>query len=428
MHDAFENGQGVMAKRRTQRGTGIGRERPAGRGPVNGAGGDRVALDYVTRLMAIPGPSGQETKVAQFVRHALERAGAPPPVSQAPPRGSPFRGDTGNLVLKLPGTVRGPRRLLVAHMDTVNLCVGARPVRRGSRIVSDRRDTGLGADNRAGTAALLTAATLLFTKRLPHPPVTFLWTVQEESGMHGARCVATRLLGTPRLAFNFDGGAPEKLTIGATGGYRMTIAVDGLASHAGNAPEEGVSAVAIAALAVARLHRDGWHGKIARKDGSGTSNVGMIQGGTATNVVADRVVLRAEARSHDAAFRQTIVRQIETAFREAAQQVPSSRGKRGSVQFNGRLDYEAFCLPLDDPSVRAAEAAIEQVGRTPTHAVANGGLDANWLTHRGIPTVSLGAGQRNIHTVDEQLDVADFLDACRIAVQLATGIDAEPAS
>jgi len=418
-----------MAKRRgAQRGSGNRRERRSGQTPVGWAGSDREALQCVTRLMAIPGPSGQEKKVADFVRHALKRAGAPTPLSQAPPRGSPFQSRTGNLVLRLPGTLRGPRRLLVAHMDTVNLCVGARPVRRGSCIVSGIRGTGLGADNRAGTAALLTAATLLFTKRLPHPPVTFLWTVQEESGMHGARCVAKRLLGKPSLAFNFDGGAPDKLTIGATGGYRITIDVEGLASHAGNAPEQGISAVAIAGLAVARLHDDGWHGRIARKDGSGTSNVGIMQGGTATNVVADRVVLRAEARSHDAGFRQTIVRRIETAFRDAVSQVPNAEGRLGKVQFNGRLDYEAFCLSLDDPSIRAAEAAVKRVGRTPTHAVANGGLDANWLTHRGIPTVSLGAGQRRIHTVNEQLDVADFLDACRIAVQLATAAEAELAS
>lgn len=415
-----------MAKRRGQeRGAGNRRERSA---RVGWAGNDRAALECVTRLMAIPGPSGQEEKVADFVRRTLHRAGAPPPISQAPPRGSPFRGRTGNLILKLPGTVRGPRRLLVAHMDTVALCVGARPVRRGACIVSGNRGRGLGADNRAGTAALLNAAILLVTKRLPHPPVTFLWTVQEESGLHGARCVATRLLGKPRLAFNFDGGAPEKLTIGATGGYRMTIDVQGRASHAGNTPEQGISAVAIAALAVADLHRDGWHGKIVRKDGLGTCNVGIIQGGTATNVVADRVVLRAEARSHDAQFRQTIVQRIETAFRHAVQQVPNDEGEFGRVQFNGRLDYESFCLTPDDPSVRAAEAAVQRVGRTPTHAVANGGLDANWLTHRGIPTVSLGAGQRHIHTVNEQLDVADYVDASRIAVRLATGTEAESAA
>ncbi len=372
-------------------------------------------------LLAIPGPSMQEAALMEFIRDRLLEAGADPSAlrSDDTHRRSPFGGQAGNLILRLPGTVSGPRRMLMAHVDTVPLCQGTRPLRRGDWIVPAQTSTGLGADDRAGTAAVLFAATEILRRGLPHPPLTFLWTVQEEIGLYGARHLRLGLLGRPRLAFNFDGGSSEKITIGATGGYRMTIRVEGVASHAGNAPEKGVSAVVIAALAIADLHRQRWHGRIQKPDGSGTSNIGVIQGGEATNVVTPLLTLRAEARSHDPVFRKKILKAIVQAFRRAARSVANAEGRTGRVRIEGHLDYEAFRLPTDDPSVRAAQRAVEQVGGTPRLAVSNGGLDANWMTARGIPTVSLGCGQVNPHTTSERLQVSEFQRACRVALQLA---------
>ncbi len=178
----------------------------------------------------------------------------------------------------------------------------------------------------------------------------------------------------------------------------MTIEIKGLASHAGNRPEEGVSAIAIASLAVADLVQNGWHGLVTKKEGDGTSNIGVISGGEATNVVTDHVHIRAEARSHDPKFRQRIVKEIESAFQRAATAVRSVNGASGRVRIDGRLDYESFRLSRDEPCVVAAAAAIEAENLTPEFAVTNGGLDANWFTAHGIPTVTLGCGQRNIHT------------------------------
>ena len=213
--------------------------------------------------------------------------------------------------------------------------------------------------------------------------------------------------------------------MGATGGYRISIDVRGVASHAGVAPEEGVSAVAIASLAVADLHRGGWHGAIRKPEGEGTSNVGAIHGGQATNVVTERVTIRAEARSHSPKFRKRIVKEIERAFREAARQVRNVRGERGRVAIDGRLDYESFLLPDDEPCVLAAEAALKAVGREPRRAVANGGVDANWTTRHGIPTVTIGCGQMNPHMVTEALDLDGFEDACRVALLLASGFSGD---
>ena len=383
------------------------------------------ATDLVMKLMAISGKSGNEAGVADFITRTLIKAGASPASIQSDKvfQKTHLPGNAGNLVFKLAGTRRGPRRLLAAHMDTVPICVGCQPRLKDGIVRSADPSTGLGADDRAGVAVTLTSALEILRNGLPHPPLTFCWFVQEEVGLQGARFLRKSLLGKPRLGFNWDGGSPTKLTVGATGGYRLSIRIDGLASHAGGAPERGISAISIAALAIADLQRNGWHGLVQKGKQSGTSNVGFIQGGEATNVVTDQVTIRAEARSHNPQFRKRIVREIERAFQRAIKEVKNDLGQKGQILFDGRLDYESFVLPADDPSVRMAEAAIRSIDCDPLHAVANGGVDANWLTAHGLPTVTIGCGQSNAHTVKEALDLAHFHTACRIGLRLATATE-----
>ena len=383
------------------------------------------ALELALELMAIPGDSGREGQVVEYISRRLGEAGAPASAirTDSAHRQTVIAGEVGNLCFKLPGTRRGPRRLLMAHIDTVPLCIGSRPELRGGWVQSTDPTGGLGADNRAGAAVVLNTALEILRRGLPHPPLTFLWPVQEEVGLQGVQHLRMSMLGKPKLAFNWDGGAAEKLTIGATGAYRLKIAIEGLASHAGGAPEQGVSAVAIAGLAIAELQRTGWHGDIRKGTKHGTSNLGVIQGGLATNVVTPLVEVRAEARSHDPTFRRRIVRQIEQSFKKAANEVRSATGTPGKIQLTSRLDYEAYRLAPDEPCLLAAESAVRAVGLEPQRAVSNGGLDSNWMTARGIPTVSLGCGQQHAHTTNERLDVAAFESACRIALTLATAAE-----
>jgi tripeptide aminopeptidase len=357
--------------------------------------------------------------------NALRRAGAPAEAiaSDDVHTRSPLGGKVGNLIFTLPGTLRRPRRLLMAHMDTVPLCVGSKPKRSGEQVRSADPATGLGADDRAGCAVVLTAALEILRRKLPHPPVVFFWPVQEEVGLFGAHFARLGLLKKPKLAFNWDGGAADKLTVGATGAFRIGIEIEGLASHAGGAPEYGVSAIAIAGLAIAELQQDGWLGDVHRGKRQGTSNIGVIQGGAATNVVTDRVTLKAECRSHNRRFRREILTAIEQAFERAAGRVRNVSGVTGKVRMSSRLDYEAFRLADREPCVLAAEAAVGGVVGEPLRAITNGGLDANWLTARGIPTVTLGCGQRQVHTTSEQLDLPAFRQACRIALRLATATE-----
>jgi len=399
------------------------RKTKPGQGKAGRASRGPAPLDLLLDLLPIPGASGQEAIVQSRVREYLVEAGVPVSWIQVDEahRRSPHPEGVGNLIVQFPGTERAPRRMLVSHLDTVPLCVGCRPHRKGHFIRSADPATGLGADNRAGAAVVLSTALRLLRENVPHPPLTLLWTVQEEIGLQGARLVQRSRLGRPRMAFNWDGGSASKVTIGATGGYRMQIEVQGKASHAGNSPEKGISAIAIAALAIAQLQQQGWHGAISQRGRKGTSNIGVIQGGAATNVVTDQLLVRAEARSHDPQFRQQIVTHIEQAFREAVVKVRNTQGETGRVKFRGQLDYESFALPTGHPVVQEAMEAVRGAGREPELAISNGGLDANWLTAYGIPTVTFGCGQMFPHTLDEALDVREFEAACEVAWNLARG-------
>ncbi|HVK10056.1 MAG TPA: M20/M25/M40 family metallo-hydrolase [Gemmataceae bacterium] len=384
------------------------------------------ATDLLLRLLAIEGVTGREKNIARALQAALKEAGVAPRHVRYDDANAriPVPTQTGNLIAELPGTKPGPRLLFMTHMDTVPLCAGAVPVRKGNKIVP-QGETALGGDNRTGCAVLVNLIATLVKNELPHPPLTFLFTVREESGLFGARHLDPAVLGGPAMGFNFDGRSASDITVGAVGADRWEVEIRGKASHAGVYPERGVSATLIAALALAEVHAGGWFGKVVKDGRAGTSNVGSFgdaQGrsaGEATNVVTDFVHIKGESRSHDPKFFREITTAYKTAFTTAAQKVTDHEGKPGKVKFTSRTDYFPFRLKDDAPVVKRAMEAVKAIGREPTTKVTNGGLDANWIVKHGIPTVTLGAGQNDIHTVKEWVDVPEFLEGCKLAVALA---------
>ncbi len=391
------------------------------------------AVDRLMRFLAVEGVTGHERAIGEETAKALREAGVPASAIRFDTANEriPVPTETGNLIVKLPGTrPDAPRLLFSTHLDTVPLCAGAVPVRSRNRITA-KGDTALGGDNRTGVACLVTlAATLLrrggVTPPLPHPPLTLLFTVREESGLYGARHLDPADLGGVTLGFNVDGKEPAALTVGAVGAERWEVEVVGKASHAGVHPEQGISATLVASIALAEAARGGWFGKVRQGDREGTANVGVFGGrdgrgaGDATNVVTDYVHIRGEARSHDPAFVKEIVAAWKGAFTDAAGRVKDDKGRPAKVKFTSRLDYYSFRLKDDAPVVRRAVRAAESAGLTPTLRVGNGGLDANWLVRHKIPTVTFGAGQHEIHTKEEYVDVKMFVEGCRMALALAT--------
>jgi tripeptide aminopeptidase len=386
------------------------------------------ATDRLLRFLSVEGITGQEEAIGAAVARELEEVGVPRKAIRFDKANEriPLPTQTGNLLVSLPGTRPGPRLLFATHLDTVPLCAGAVPVRAGKGRIQAAGRTALGGDNRTGVACLVTLAATLLERQLPHPPLTLLFTVREESGLHGARHVNPADLGKPAMGFNVDGRAPADITVGAVGAERWEAEITGRASHAGVHPEHGISATLVVALALAEVHDGGWFGKINQGGRAGTSNVGSVGGqggrsaGEATNVVTDYAHVRGESRSHDARFVKVITRAYKDAFTHAAERVTNHEGRRARVKFKSRLEYYPFRIKDDAPVVRHAWAAAERAGLTPSLRVGNGGLDANWLVRHGVPTITFGAGQNNIHTIDEYVDLKLFAQGCRMALALAT--------
>jgi tripeptide aminopeptidase len=390
-----------------------------------------VDVDYATealiRLLAIDSVTGFEAAIGAAIVDELKKVGVP---------ASAIRYDTvhqriklptevGNLIVDLPGTKPGPRLLFSTHMDTVPLCKGAKPRREGDRIVSDGT-TALGGDNGTGCAVLIALAKALIQHKLPHPPITMLFTVREESGLHGARELDPKDLGGATMGFNVDSTHAAKLTIGAVGQQNWEVTIKGKAAHAGVAPERGISSTLVASVGLTEAHRGGWFGKVVQPEGKGSSNVGIFGGkdgkpaGDATNVVTDYVHLVGEARSTDAAFAVKITEAFEAAFNKAKGEVKDADGGMAEVTFQTRTAYPPFLMSEDDPAVKRAKKAAKAMGLEPVTMVSAGGLDANWLVKHGVPTVTFGAGQAEIHTVNEYVVIPEFAQGCRLAVAIAT--------
>lgn len=387
----------------------------------------KAAEEHLMRFLSVEGVTGQEAAIAAAVTDELKKVGVPASAIRFDTVNDriPLPTQTGNLLVDLPGTRNEPRLLFATHLDTVQLCAGAKPRREGDRIVSDGT-TALGGDNRTGCAVLVTLAETLLKHKLPHPPITLLFTVREESGIHGARELDPADLGGATMCFNFDSKFAAEIITGAVGQENWEVEIKGKASHAGVAPEKGISATLVASIALTEAHRGGWFGKVVKPNGKGTSNPGVFSGkdgkaaGDATNVVTDYVQIKGEARSPEAAFAAAIANAYREAFAKAQAEVKDAGGATAEVTFESKPSYPPFEVAEDAPAVRHAKRAAESIGLKPTTMFSNGGLDANWLDKHGVPTVTFGAGQYDPHTVNEYVDLAEFANGCRLAVALAT--------
>src|SRR6476660_1616385 len=217
----------------------------------------KAAEDHLMKFLSVEGITGQEAAIAAAVSDELRKVGVPASAIRFDDANKriPLPTQTGNLYVDLPGTRSGQRLLFATHLDTVPLCAGAKPRIDGRRIVSDGT-TALGGDNRTGCALLVSLAETLLKQKLPHPPITLLFTVREESGLHGARELKPADLGGAKMCFNVDGKLASELITGAVGQVNWEAEIFGKASHAGVAPDRGISATLAAGLALAEAQRE----------------------------------------------------------------------------------------------------------------------------------------------------------------------------
>jgi tripeptide aminopeptidase len=361
-------------------------------------------LALFLELAALPSPPGEERAVADRVLAYLRDLGLDPDEdATGPVTGSAI----GNVYCSVPGSAEGTPLFFCAHLDTVPPQGPIEPV-VDDGVVRNAGGTILGADNKAAVAAMLHGVRRLLADGTPHPGVELVFTPKEEVGLVGAYAFDAGRLRS-RLGFVYDQGGPVgQIVLGAPTGRSLSARFHGRAAHAGMAPEEGRSAIAAAARAVADL-------RLGRLDDETTANVGVIEGGTARNIVPEWCTVEAEARSHDEAKLTALVQEMIDTFAFAAS-VSDCEVETAVVE-----SYRAYRFRRDDPPVALAATALERCGYAPEYALTGGGADANVFNERGLACVNLSNGMAEIHTPEEHIAVADLEGMVEVTLALLDG-------
>lgn len=302
----------------------------------------------------------------------------------------------GNLICTWPGNVPTADPIyFTSHMDTVVPGEGIQPKIEDGIIRSDGT-TILGADDKAGIAAMLESIRTIQENNLPHGTIQYVITVGEEAGLVGAKALDASLL-QAKYGFALDSdGEVGNIIVAAPYQAQLKIKVNGKTAHAGVAPEKGISAITVAAKAIAKM-------PLGRIDEETTANIGRFEGGTQTNIVCDEVNITAEARS---LVEEKLHRQVEkmtTAFVDTAKEMGTT------AEVESEIVYTGFKYTEEDTVVQVAMKASERIGRTPELLRSGGGSDANIIAGYGIPTVNLSVGYKDIHTTKEHIAIKDLV-------------------
>ena len=351
-------------------------------------------LTLFLELAALPSPPGEERAVADRVLKYLGALGLEADEDDAGARIGSARGNVLCRVAPSNGG-SGTPLFLCAHLDTVPLEGPIEPVVGEDGFVRNTGGTILGADNKAAVAAMLEGAARLVEDGRAHAGIELLFTPMEEVGLRGAAAFDEQRL-EARAGYVYDhAGAVGEVILGAPYQRKLDVRFHGRAAHAGMYPEEGRSAIAAAARAIADL-------RLGRLDDETTANVGEIEGGTARNVVPEHCRFLAEARSHDENKLADVVQEMLETVTFAATLAECE------VETHVEGSARGYRFRRDDLPVRIAADALERSGREPTYILSGGGADANVFNERGLQCVNLANGMTDIHTPEERIAVADL--------------------
>jgi|APAga8741244001_1050109.scaffolds.fasta_scaffold00558_10 tripeptide aminopeptidase len=310
-----------------------------------------------------------------------------------------------NLICTLPATKEGVDTIyFTSHMDTVVPGNGIKPSIEDGYIKSDGT-TILGADDKAGLAAMLEAITVLKEENIAHGKIEFIITVGEESGLVGAKALDSSLV-TAKFGYALDSdGKVGDIIVAAPTQAKVNATIYGKTAHAGVAPERGVSAITIASRAISKM-------PLGRIDEETTANIGRFEGGTQTNIVCDRVDILAEARSLIPEKMEAQVAKMKEAFETAAQEM----GGRAEVDI--KVMYPGFKFGDGDHVVEVAKKAVANIDRPSRLLQSGGGSDANVIAGFDIPTVNLAVGYEDIHTTNEKIPVEELVKTSELVVSI----------
>jgi len=360
-------------------------------------------IQQFKELVMIDSETGFERKIADYLKKKFTELGLEVIEDDSQSRSGH---GAGNLIatLKANQPVNAPVIYFTCHMDTVTPGKSIKPTIEGDAIVSDGT-TILGSDDKAGIAAMLEALNLIKEQQLDHGEIQFLITVGEEAGLKGSKNLQEGLIHA-EYGFALDSnGEVGTVIIAAPTQAKIEAVIHGKSAHAGVNPEDGISAIQVASYAISKM-------KLGRIDHETTANIGKFHGGTATNVVTERVDILAEARSiqQDKLMKQ--IEHMKQAFMEAEKKFAAK------IDFKYEIMYPSFRYTEEMPVVQKAVEAIKAIGRTPILTASGGGSDANVMNGYGIPTINMGVGYEKIHTTAERMPIKELIKTTELVLEI----------
>lgn len=355
-------------------------------------------------LVTTDSVSGEERAVSRMLADMFTRLGAEIFIDEA---GKKVGSNTGNLVVRFAGDPRREPLLICAHMDTVEPGKGIVPVFKDG-VFSSREETILGADDKSAIAIIYEAVSALAESGETFCPLDLVFTVCEEIGLMGAKHFDYGLL-RATSGYVLDATDVAGLVTRAPAANRLRFVIHGQDAHAGAHPEDGLNAIAVAARAIARLEP-------GRVDEESTFNIGLIEGGRATNIVPDRVTVRGEVRSRRDDKLDKITEEVVAVFRETVAAEAEKYNHQGlpAVEVTVNSDFKSLNIPSDHQIVVRARQAAANLGFDLTEKESGGGSDANIFSEHGVVTGILGTGMRDMHTTRETVSLEDMARAAEL--------------
>lgn len=366
---------------------------------------DRMVQEFM-ELVRIDSLTKQEREMADTLKAKLEAMGYQVYEDEA---GKAIGGNAGNLICTIKGTKNVSPILLMAHMDTVVPGIGKKPILEGNIIKSDGT-TILGGDDVAGIECILEAVRVLREDKTDHGDIQIAFTIAEEGGLFGAKHLDYSRI-YAKFGFVMDSGGPiGSAAVKAPSQNKIDVVVKGKAAHAGIEPEKGINAIQIMSEAVSNM-------KLGRIDEETTANIGIIGGGQATNIICDRVEVKAEARSRDEGKLDKQTEHMRRCFEDAAAKFG------GSVEFDSELCYPAFNIREDDKIVSILKKGAQDAGIGLILEATGGGSDTNIINGKGIQAVDLSIGMDKVHSVEEQISVDDLAKAAEFLIAIIKNVE-----
>lgn len=353
---------------------------------------NRLVSEFI-ELVKIDSISKNEAKIAKLLLKRLRDLGLEVIIDET---AKEIGGDTGNIIARLKGDVkRFCPVVFVAHMDTVTPGNNVHPqIKEDGRIVSDGK-TILGADDKAGIAALLEALRFIKEINIPHGDIEIVFTVCEEIGLLGSKNLDTSQLKS-KMAFILDAiGRTGRIITSAPSCRNFKIVIRGKAAHAGANPENGINAIKIAGDFISQIN-------LGRIDEETTANIGIISGGKVTNIIPDKVVLEGEVRSRDNEKIESYIYKLQETLENLAKKANAITKIEVKKNFNG------YKLSSTSTIVKVAIKAAESIGLQPEICSGGGGTDANIFNEKGILSINLAVGMMNAHTTGEWIYIEDL--------------------